>query len=367
MESLEEGPKMSNEEEGQKIVREIRSVIVLPMVVKTAIELDLFEIMAKTPGARFSSCDLASNLPSQTPQTPYLLERILRFLATQSILESTIETDEHGNSKSLYSMTPVSNHFVRDQDGSSSGSLLLLIYDKVLLDCWHHLKYVVTDGGIPFNKAHGVNAFEYQAKDKRFNQVFNKAMYDNTRIVMKSILEKYKGFEGVKELVDVGGGLGASIELIISKYPNIKGINFDLPHVIKDATPSPGVEHVGGDMFERVPKGDVIFMKWILHDWGDDYCIKLLKNCWEALPEDGKVVVVEGVIPDPEYQPTNAADYASAKAAVSGDMIMLIANPGGKERTGKEFDALAKEGGFTSTKIVCEGSTFSIMEFYKNV
>ncbi|MFS7975683.1 putative caffeate O-methyltransferase [Helianthus anomalus] len=66
-------------------------------------------------------------------------------------------------------------------------------------------------------------------------------MHDRTRIVMKMILEKYKGFEGVKELIDVGGGLGANLELIVSKYPNIKGINFDLPHVIKDAPPYPGI------------------------------------------------------------------------------------------------------------------------------
>ncbi|KAJ9564875.1 hypothetical protein OSB04_000841 [Centaurea solstitialis] len=366
MGSSQENHKMSNEEEGLQKVMQINSGIVLPMVVKTAMELDLFEIMAKTPGARFSSYDLASKLPSQTPQTRHLLERILRFLATQSILESSIETDEHGNSKSLYSMTPVSNHFVLKQDGTSLGSLVLLIYDKVLVDCWHHLKDAVIDGGIPFDKAHGVNAFEYPAKDNRFNQVFNKAMYDNTRIVMKLILEKYKGFEGAKELVDVGGGLGATIELIIDKYPHIKGINFDLPHVIKDATPSEGVEHVGGDMFVSVPKGDVIFMKWILHDWGDDYCIKLLKNCWAALPEYGKVVVVEVIMPNPEHQPISAADYASSQAAVGSDMIMLIANPGGKERTEKEFDTMAKEAGFTSTKIVCGVSSFSIMEFYKS-
>ena len=108
--------------------------------------------------------------------------------------------------------------------------------------CRYHLKDAVVEGGVPFDKAHGVNAFEYPAKDNRFNKVFNKCMYDETRIVMKMILEKYKGFEGVKELTDVGGGLGANLELIVSMYPDIKGINFDLPHVIKDAPPYPGIQ-----------------------------------------------------------------------------------------------------------------------------
>ncbi|MFS7975686.1 putative caffeate O-methyltransferase [Helianthus anomalus] len=94
---------------------------------------------------------------------------------------------------------------------------------------------------VPSERLMGVNAFEYAAKDNRFNEVFNKCMYDKTRIVMKMILERYKGFEGVEEVIDVGGGLGANLELIVSKYPNIKRINLDLPHVIKDAPLYPGI------------------------------------------------------------------------------------------------------------------------------
>ncbi|XP_076928374.1 caffeic acid 3-O-methyltransferase-like isoform X1 [Bidens hawaiensis] len=357
--------KMSEEEEGLLRVYQINEGIALPMVIKTATELDLFEIMAKTPGAHFFCFDLASSLPRQTHETPALIERVLRFLASQSILTLTVVKDEHGDSKTLYGMTPLSNNFVRKQDGTSLASSVLFIYDKVFIDCWYHLKDAIVEGGVPFDKAHGVNAFEYPAKDNRFNEVFNKCMYDNTRIVMKMMLEKYKGFEGVKELVDVGCGLGANLELIVSKYPNIKGINFDLPHVIKDAPQYQGVEHVGGDMFQSVPKGDVIFMKWILHDWGDTYCLELLKNCWAALSDCGKVVVVEAVIPDPESD-ISCSDEAF-KTVIGGDMIMLIANPGGKERTAKEFNVLAKEAGFTSMEIVCRVSTFWVMEFYKNI
>nr|GEY03875.1 caffeic acid 3-O-methyltransferase-like [Tanacetum cinerariifolium] len=362
--SSQEDSKMSREEEGLLRVNQINAGMLLPMVIKTALELDLFEIMAKSPGGQFSAFDLASSLPKQSPETPALIERLLRFLASQSVLTSKVVTDEHGDSKTLYGMTYVSNYYVRKEDGTSHASTLLLIYDKVLVDCWYHLKDAVVEGGVPFDKAHGVNAFEYPAKDNRFNEVFNKCMYDETRIVMKMILEKYKGFEGVKELTDVGGGLGANLELIVSKYPNIKGINFDLPHVIKDAPPYPGVEHVGGDMFKSVPKGDVIFMKWILHDWGDNYCITLLKNCWAALPECGKVVVVEVIMPDPEH--ISSTDEVS-KTALGSDLIMLIANPGGKERTVKDYNALATEAGFTSLKIVCRVSTFCIMEFYKSI
>ncbi|KAK9067527.1 hypothetical protein SSX86_011638 [Deinandra increscens subsp. villosa] len=356
--------KMSEEDEGLLRVNEINGGIVLPMVIKTAIELDLFEIMAKIPGGQFSCFDLASSLPRQNQETLGLLERILRFLASYEVLTLTIVKDEHGDSKTLYGMTAVSKHYVRNQDGTSHASSLLLIYDKVYVDCWYHLKDAMVEGGNPFDKAHGVNSFEYHKKDNRFNEIFNKCMYDHTRIVMKMILEKYKGFEGAKQLVDVAGGLGANLELIVSKYPNIKGINFDLPHVIKDAPSKQGVEYVGGDMFQSVPKGDVIFMKWILHDWNDSYCIKLLKNCWAALPDCGKVVVAEQVVPDPVSD--NSYSNEVSKSATSNDMFMLIFSPGGKERTSTEYNVLAKEAGFTSMKTICRVSTLSIMEFYKD-
>ncbi|XP_076960896.1 myricetin 3-O-methyltransferase 3-like [Bidens hawaiensis] len=361
----QEDYKMFEKEEGLVRVNQIVGGMVLPMVVKTAIELDLFEIMAKTPGAQFSCFDLVSSLPKQTNETPALIKRILRFLACHSVLTSTVVKDEYGNSQNLYGMTKVSNDFVRMQDGTSHASLLLLIYDKIYVDCWYQLKDAVIEGVVPFDRTHGMHAFEYPAKDNRFNKVFNKCMYDNTRIVMKMILEKYKGFEGVKELVDVGGGLGANLELIVSKYPNIKGIIFDLPHVIKDAPSYPGVEHVGGDMFQSVPKGDVLFMKCILHDWSDNYWVKLLKNCWTALPNGGKVVVVESIISDLASD-ISCSDGVS-KTAIDTDMIMLLANLGGKERTSKEYDSLAKEAGFTYVEFVCGVSTFWIMELYKNI
>ncbi|KAJ0087394.1 hypothetical protein Patl1_08348 [Pistacia atlantica] len=83
----------------------------------------------------------------------------------------------------------------------------------------------------------------------------------------------------------------------LEQYPHIKSINFDLSHVKADAPSYPGVVYVGGDMFLSVPKGgDAISMKWILHDWSDEHCLKILKNCWEALPNSGKVIIVDFIL-----------------------------------------------------------------------
>ena len=63
---------------------------------------------------------------------------------------------------------------------------------------------------------------------------------------MKKILETYRVFEGLNTLVDVGGGIGVTLNMIVSKYPTLRGINFDLPHVIEDAPTYPGKLNLSG-------------------------------------------------------------------------------------------------------------------------
>ncbi|KAJ8762787.1 hypothetical protein K2173_022916 [Erythroxylum novogranatense] len=132
---------------------------------------------------------------------------------------------------------------------------------------------------------------------------------------MEKILDSCNGFDGTNVLVDVGGGIGVTLSTIISNYPHIKGINFDFPHVLAQAPAYPGVEHVGGDMFVSVPKADAIFLKevircaivcgslnetcsGILHGYSEEQCLKSLINCWEELPDDGKLMVVESILPE---------------------------------------------------------------------
>ncbi|KAK1281550.1 Caffeic acid 3-O-methyltransferase [Acorus calamus] len=176
---------------------------------------------------------------------------------------------------------------------------------------------------------------------------------------LHKILGTYKGFEGLNTVVDVGGGVGCTLATIISKHPNIRGINFDLPHVIEAAPPIKGVEHVGGDMLESIPPGDAIFSKGIMHNWSDQQCVKLLKSCYKALPPPGKVIVCEMI------KPVAPEASSAVQLTCALDLIMLAHFVGGKERTEEEYEALAKEAGFTRVKKVCWALGDSIMEFHK--
>ncbi|KAL3524477.1 hypothetical protein ACH5RR_017311 [Cinchona calisaya] len=349
------------EEEACLFAMQLASASVLPMVLKSAIELDLLELIAKAgPGAYLSPSELAAKLPTHNPEAPVMLDRILRLLASYSVLNCKLRTLADGSVERLYGLAPVCKFLTKNSDGVSMAALLLMNQDKVLMESWYHLKDAVLDGGIPFNKAYGMTAFEYHGTDQRFNKVFNQGMSNHSTITMKQILEVYKGFEGLKTVVDVGGGTGATLNMIINKYPTIKGINFELPHVVEDAPSYPGVEHVGGDMFVSVPKGDCIFMKWICHDWSDEHCKKLLKNCYQALPEHGKVILAECILPE---APDSSLETQNV---IHVDVVMLAHNPGGKERTENEFEALAKGAGFKEFRKICSAFRYTwIMELCK--
>ncbi|OMO70100.1 O-methyltransferase, family 2 [Corchorus olitorius] len=349
----------SSDQESFSYAMQLVNSSALPMCLHAAIQLEIFEIIAKAgPDAKLSPQEIAAKLPVPTknPNAPLMLDSLLRLLASYSVLGCSLADD---SLQRVYSLAPVSKFFVRNEDGASLGPLVALVHDSIFLDTWCQLKDAILQGGIPFNRVHGMHVFEYPAKDPRFNQVFNTAMKNQTTIVMKQILEAYKGFERLDQVVDVGGGLGASLSIITSKYPSIKGINFDLPHVIQHAPSYPGIEHVGGDMFKSVPKGDAVFMKWILHDWSDEHCLKLLKNCYEAIPDEGKVIVIDAVLP------IVAETSAASKANSELDVAMMTLTPGGKERTKPEFEALATKAGFSGIRFECFVCNCWVMEFFK--
>nr|AFK45226.1 unknown [Lotus japonicus] len=345
-----------SDEEALLFAMELAGASSVPMVLKSALDLGVIETIAKAgPGAYLSPSEIASQIPSiKNPDAPSMLNRLLRLLASYNIL-----TFQGSEPERHYGLSPYAKYFVNNQDGVSMISSFLMQHDKVLKDMWYHLTDSIQEGGLPFDNAYGMTSFEFHGKNPRFNNIFNKGMSDYSTIIMKKVLETYTGFEGLGSVVDVGGGTGAVINMIVSKYPTIKGVNFDLPHVIKEAPSYPGVEHIGGDMFVSVPKADAIFMKWICHDWNDEQCLKLLKNCYESLPDTGKVILTECNIPQ-------VPDFKLASGCVfEMDVIMLCHSSGGRERTAKEYEALAKGAGFQGFRVACCAFNTYVMEFLK--
>ncbi|WOL18268.1 hypothetical protein Cni_G27061 [Canna indica] len=331
---------------------------IFPFTLKAAIELRLLDIIVEAgPGAALSPAEIAAQLPTRNPQAATTVDRILRLLAANGIVSCTDVGGAIDGPR--YGAAPVCKYLTRKEDGEPSiGSLALLIQDKVFVDTWHQLKDSVLEGSEVMKATHGMNLFDYLSSDIRFSKVFNKGMSGHTTVPVGQLIITYHGFDDVKVLVDVGGNQGTTLDMITSMYPHIKAINFDLPHVISVAPHLPGVEHVSGDMFESIPTGDAIFIKWVLHDWADADCVRILKNCGKALPAGkGKVIVMEYVLPVVPEQ------SAKARGVFQLDLAVLAFCPGGKERTETEFKALGMEAGFTGFKAVHLLANNYVMEF----
>ncbi|KAF7843752.1 Caffeic acid 3-O-methyltransferase [Senna tora] len=331
----EEEEEEEDEEKSYSYAMQITLSTVTAFSLRAAAKLGVFDVLDKAGGTRLSAEEIASRLSLENPEAPSMLDRILFLLATHSVLRCSVVGvggDEDGRNKGgfrrLYGLAPAARFFVRDVNGVSLSPFIELLQHKVSLDIWPYMKDSISEGGYAFEKLSGITLFEYLSKDAAYNAMFNEAMVNQSTMVMAKILETYKGFEGIKKLVDVGGGLG--------------------------------VEHAMGDMFESVPKGDAIFMKWILHNWSDERCVKLLKNCYESLPHDGKVIVADAILP---VVPDTSA---SVKSTSQFDVLMMNSIPtGGKERNKQEFMELATSAGFSGVQFKCFVRNLWIMEFFK--
>ena len=113
------------------------SFYILPMALQSANELGVFYILAEAgPDAKLSPSQIVAHLPTKNLDAAMMLDRILRMLASHSVLNRSMVADDFRSSQKLYSLSPVSKHFVHNEDGVSLGPFMALIQDKVFIKSW---------------------------------------------------------------------------------------------------------------------------------------------------------------------------------------------------------------------------------------
>ncbi|OWM88435.1 hypothetical protein CDL15_Pgr003847 [Punica granatum] len=358
--SLISHPDVDKDDEAIVYASVLTSSFIVPMVLNAAIELGVLDTISEAgPEKKLSSDEIASIIGAQNPCMGSTLDRMLRLLATHSVLNcSTRDAKNEGKVERVYGLTPVGRLFVQNKAGGSLVGFLGFSHNQAILDIRHYIKDAVLKGGIPFKMAHGVAAFEYMRSDPEFSGAFNTAVSFHSSIVTEKILKRYTGFEDLRVLIDVGGGRGTTLNMIVSKYPHIKGINFDLPQVIQDASPFEGIEHIGGDMFKEVPRGEAILLKRTCHNWSDEKCLKLLKNCHEALEDNGKLIIIDSIM-------SEGCDSSLIDKYVSHYDNIMFTQHEGKERTEKEFRLLGEQARFMDFRVVGCACAHWVMELRK--
>ncbi|KAF8014115.1 hypothetical protein BT93_H0068 [Corymbia citriodora subsp. variegata] len=331
----------------------------VPLVLKAVMQLGILELLSES-SAQLSPTQITSRLAIKNPDAAVTIDRMLRCLASYAFLSCTLAQDKAGRPERLYGVGPRSKYLVTDQ-GKNMVQWLIFILDKVSLSGWFHLKDAVIKGeGDPFKLANGASVYDYSGIDPEFNHSFNIAMKCASTQYMGKIMESYQGFENARTVVDVGGGIGECLKLILSKHPHLRGKNFDLPYVVKEGLSYPGLEHVAGSFADDpIPKGDALLVKWQFHGFGDEFGLQLLKKCCAALPVSGKVVVIDPI--SPEYPGTDLV----TRTTFTSDMIMLGMTPGGKDRTLKEIEVMARAAGFGAMKVACRAFNMWVLELYK--
>ena len=291
----------------------------------------------------------AEELAAKTNTHAPSLYRLLRTLASIGVFAE--------NAEKKFELTPIST-LLRSDAPNSVRDFAVMMGEDWIWQAWGELPYSVQTGGVAHEKVQGMGSFEFFQKNAEAGKVFNAAMTNFTRAIVPPFVEAYD-FSGINRLVDVAGGHGLLLAGVLKANPHLRGVLFDLPFVIEGAGKllehegvSDRVELVSGSFFESIPAGaDAYVMKHIIHDWDDESSIKILKNIRSAMSENGKVLIVEMVVPEGnEPHPSKALD------------VLMLVMEGGKERTKEEYGKLLGASGFRLARVIPTKSPYSVVE-----
>lgn len=304
-----------------------------------------------------ASCRIADHLAS-APRTPQdlahltdtdagHLRRVLRYLATRGIFRE----DEAG----VFHLTPVANA-LRTDIPYSQHALVLMLTDETFQRTSAGLEETVRKAGPSFERIFGQPFFAHLATDPGLRQLFDDGMSALSAPVDEVVAETYP-FPERGTVVDVGGGRGGLLRSILRRHPALTGVLLDQApavsrHVLGDDELKDRWRAESGDFFAGVPEGgDIYVLKHVLHDWPDDACLRILRNCRAAMAPGARLLIVDSVLPagnDPHLG--KVLDVAMA-AVVDG-----------KERTEEEFTRLLGEAGLRVTRVLPTRAFPSVVE-----
>ena len=275
------------------------------------------------------------------------LYRILRFLASNGIFK---EKDNH-----CFDHTPLSICLRSDAEGSFRPAARI---GHRISSFWDGLHHSAVTGESGFTKVFGQPLFDYLGTHPDVAPIFDAAMVAIHGHETPAMLDAYD-FSSTRVLADIGGGNGSVIAATLQRYPKLKGILFELEHVIgrtRESLKAYGIEDrcslIEGNFFESLPSGaDTYLFRHIIHDWSDEQSVLILKNCRKVIRDHGRLLIIEAVVPTGN-EPSLAKDF---------DMVMLVL-PGGIERTEAEYRVLLEEAGFQLSSVTPTRSAVSIVE-----
>ncbi|XP_015962395.1 isoflavone 7-O-methyltransferase-like [Arachis duranensis] len=279
----------------------------------------------KIPSAKFDSTDL-----------------FMHYMAHNGFFDIvTIHGDDDSNQeeeKEAFALTAASELLIKGTENSSISPVVeMFLDDPTLSSSMHNLNKWFYDENRPlYEITLGKPLWEFLDKNPTNLSLFNDAMASDSQMIKLALKDHHMTFERLETIVDVGGGNGTTVQIISEKFPALKCIVFDLPQVVKNLKGCNNLSFVGGDMFKSIPKADAILLKLVLHNWSDDNCIKILRNCKDAVnassknKNKGKIIILEAVINEEQDE----SEITRLKFLMNISMYIILH---GKERTKKKM------------------------------
>jgi hypothetical protein len=313
-------------------------------VIHVAVNLGIAELLRDGP-------QTLGQLAKATGADERSLGRLLTALSTIGICSLTGDGS--------YALTEVGTCL--DGEAEQSFKAWAIFEAEMLSPRWSGMLESVMTGKTAAELQGFASSFELMGRTPENVDKFNAAMAELTRLVTPDILRSYD-FSGISHLMDIGGGSGELLGAIAQQNGKMRGTVFDLPRCAEAANShllqigiGDRVEFVAGDFFKLVPAiADAIILKSVIHDWNDERSITILRNCHQALPSGGKLLLVERLMPE---SPDMADDD---KAHAMSDLNMLR-GPGGCERTEGQYRELLEQSGFRLATVYPAGR-FNVIE-----
>jgi ubiquinone/menaquinone biosynthesis C-methylase UbiE len=291
----------------------------------------------------------ATELAWQTGTHAPSLHRLMRALASLGVLSE----DAHHR----FALAPLGEALRADAPGAARATILALAGDWWWRG-WEQVLYCLETGKTGMQKTSGTTVFGYLAQHPQEAAYFNEAMVGFHGDEPRAVAEACE-FSSGETVVDVGGGTGNLLAAILERHPSTHGVLADVPHVIEAARTriaSLGVlercHFQAIDFFERVPGGgDVYLLSHVIHDWTEEQCLAILRNCRRAMNPASRLQIVEMVLPaGDEPHPGKLLDLA------------MLVMPGGQERTVEEYRLLMHAAGLRMTRVIPTASAVSVVE-----
>jgi O-methyltransferase domain len=287
-------------------------------------------------------------LAERTGTNADALYRVLRAVASKGVFTEV--------SPRTFGLTPLAATLRSDVDDSMRDAFRMQGQPS-MREAYAAIGHSMRTGKPAFEHVHGTTLYSYLAERPELSKLFSSSMGNAARQMQRPAIDAYD-LSDVRRLIDIGGAHGHLVAAVLSRYPEMRGVVFDLPHVVPgaaDVLAEAGVadraELVSGDYLQAVPaQGDAYTVSHVLHQLSDAEAVTVLTNIRKVMAPVSRVLVIDPVIPE--------GDLPHPGKFMDIRMLMLSR---GRDRTEPELTELFERAGLRHVETVAPSAPSSVV------